>query len=376
MDHDFNYWTLIQERTVGHEIKAISIGALKEHHSTKNKRHVPAEKQGKPLSVDEAMVCLNYKVRNEYGGADAHPVYIWTDKAVFFTVEYDGKIHLASVPNAPVKCKPVYKGNWGEDEEEPLIDGTVYNLNFERYRMEADISRVEEVNLGESPKEFDYDSDSDFEEYNDGPRYYREFTVPGPEKPAGTVVWIFGIYNDNTGPESFSPPAKLNSSKVFDNKEELLQLLNNDELVDSKLAIEFRRRLYNHYSELSLKNENFKEYYQTRISILVEQHSVTTRSQKSGSCSFYLHKVSLPSQSDEDENQARLNREAHEEDVNEAHLRGLYEEGSPEWDAREEYFADYQSYMTSDVQLRDENHGNDSGQQIDRVEAILAMTKQ
>lgn len=65
---------------------------------------------GKVMSWAEAEPFLKYEFDSGYGGADCHPVFVWTPTRVLFVTEYDGATGLSSVPRHPVACQPSFGG--------------------------------------------------------------------------------------------------------------------------------------------------------------------------------------------------------------------------------------------------------------------------
>lgn len=60
------------------------------------------------LPRDEGLKKLDYEFNNSYGGADCHPITVWTDKTVIYIHEYDGSTELSSRPRNPTNHKPSF----------------------------------------------------------------------------------------------------------------------------------------------------------------------------------------------------------------------------------------------------------------------------
>lgn len=48
---------------------------------------------------------LDKKFQNTYAG-NCNPLYLWSEKRVYFTVDYDGKVFISSVPRNPCTEEP------------------------------------------------------------------------------------------------------------------------------------------------------------------------------------------------------------------------------------------------------------------------------
>ncbi|MEM9286779.1 MAG: hypothetical protein AAGA36_00425 [Pseudomonadota bacterium] len=55
--------------------------------------------QAKPLMQD-------WRFSGGYGSPESYATYVWTNKRVFFVVQYDGSTSLESVPRAPTALEP------------------------------------------------------------------------------------------------------------------------------------------------------------------------------------------------------------------------------------------------------------------------------
>lgn len=78
-------------------------------------KQIPNNIIDKVLSWDESKEWLDcyFDSKDGYGSVMCHPVYIWTNKRVFFITQYDTLTWLDSVPRYPVPCKPEIKGEEG-----------------------------------------------------------------------------------------------------------------------------------------------------------------------------------------------------------------------------------------------------------------------
>jgi hypothetical protein len=56
---------------------------------------------GQKITLDLALVLLNYEYDNGYGTQDCHNIYIWTKDKVYFIHEYDGATWLGYVDRNP-----------------------------------------------------------------------------------------------------------------------------------------------------------------------------------------------------------------------------------------------------------------------------------
>ena len=56
---------------------------------------------GQKITLDLALVLLNYEYDAGFGGQDCHNIYIWTKDKVYFVHEYDGATWLEYVDRNP-----------------------------------------------------------------------------------------------------------------------------------------------------------------------------------------------------------------------------------------------------------------------------------
>ena len=56
---------------------------------------------GQKITLDLALVLLNYNYDNDYGTQDCHNIYIWTKDKVYYVHEYDGATWLEYVDRNP-----------------------------------------------------------------------------------------------------------------------------------------------------------------------------------------------------------------------------------------------------------------------------------
>lgn len=73
-------------------------------------RYIAPEKRGVVLDWSEAEPLLDYEYDSGYGGADCHPVWIWTPTRVLFVSTYDGSTAVESVPRNPSPGGPYMPG--------------------------------------------------------------------------------------------------------------------------------------------------------------------------------------------------------------------------------------------------------------------------
>lgn len=81
--------------------------------------YVPLDKRGVVLSLAEAEPFMQgWQFSGRFGGAECHPVHIWTTQRVLWVHEYDGSTRLASAPRHPRKAWPQFDGgDGGEDDD-------------------------------------------------------------------------------------------------------------------------------------------------------------------------------------------------------------------------------------------------------------------
>ena len=99
-----NFAEQIERALDGEPVEAVVIGNFAGWDS-EQERAAPV-KVNKVLSWTEARMMLDYAFDSGFGGADCHPVYVWTAKRVLFVHEYDGSTWIDSVPRAPGPCEP------------------------------------------------------------------------------------------------------------------------------------------------------------------------------------------------------------------------------------------------------------------------------
>lgn len=62
------------------------------------------------MTWKRAAPLLDYDFDDGYGGADCHPVYVWTETQVICVHEYDGATWLVSIPRNPGAVVPEFNG--------------------------------------------------------------------------------------------------------------------------------------------------------------------------------------------------------------------------------------------------------------------------
>lgn len=60
------------------------------------------------VSWETAKPFLQYEFDNGYGGAECHPVYVWTKTWLFVISEYDGATGPAKFPRNPMDIDPKF----------------------------------------------------------------------------------------------------------------------------------------------------------------------------------------------------------------------------------------------------------------------------
>lgn len=71
---------------------------------------LPAALHGQLLTWADARPYLGYRWSRGFGGAECHPVYVWTATKVIFVHEYDGSTALVWVPRNPIAVSPGLSG--------------------------------------------------------------------------------------------------------------------------------------------------------------------------------------------------------------------------------------------------------------------------
>ena len=69
---------------------------------------LPTALRGQLLSWAEARPYLAYEWDTSFGGAECHPVYVWTPTKVIAIHEYDGSTSLSWLPRNPEPGKPEF----------------------------------------------------------------------------------------------------------------------------------------------------------------------------------------------------------------------------------------------------------------------------
>lgn len=75
-----------------------------------DRRFIAPGKRGIVLDWAEAAPLLDYEYDDGFGGADCHPVWIWTPTRVLFVSTYDGSTNVTSVPRNPAAGQPHMPG--------------------------------------------------------------------------------------------------------------------------------------------------------------------------------------------------------------------------------------------------------------------------
>jgi hypothetical protein len=97
------------ENAVGDEpILGVVIGASRTGYSWDDDEST--HKANVVLTWDEARPTLDYTYHRGYGGANCHPVTVWTETKVLFVHEYDGSTGLHYLPRHLVDHKPEHSG--------------------------------------------------------------------------------------------------------------------------------------------------------------------------------------------------------------------------------------------------------------------------
>ena len=90
------------EAYIGPErIEACVVGAWPSHNEPPPIA-IPPERVGVPVQWGEAREWLAYEASHDFGGADCHPVYLWTPTRVVVIREYDGSTSIGAVPRHPI----------------------------------------------------------------------------------------------------------------------------------------------------------------------------------------------------------------------------------------------------------------------------------
>jgi len=72
---------------------------------------VPKDKRGVILSIEEAKPMMEgWGFNTGYGAPTTYATYIWTDKSIYFIMQYDGATSVTSIPRNPESCMPEMPG--------------------------------------------------------------------------------------------------------------------------------------------------------------------------------------------------------------------------------------------------------------------------
>lgn len=123
MNEDQTFAQDIEEVAQGEPILFAVIGASPRNYGTPDERYIGADaRKGEILTWDEARPLLDYEYDDGYGGADCHPVHVWTENKVIFVHEYDGSTYASYVPRNPSPLMPKDSGRSIWDEETQATD--------------------------------------------------------------------------------------------------------------------------------------------------------------------------------------------------------------------------------------------------------------
>lgn len=109
-----NLKQMIEANAGDEHIEAVVIGP--HYNDTYGDEKRFAEKLNRVLSWEEAASVLDVEYDNGYGGADTHPVTVWTASRVIFVHEYDGATNVVYVPRHPIDHEPQFGGTDGPFE--------------------------------------------------------------------------------------------------------------------------------------------------------------------------------------------------------------------------------------------------------------------
>lgn len=88
-------------------VEAVVVGRYESWYQGDNK-NFPDSLSERPVSWDEVKEYFNYEYDDGYGGAECHPLYIYTKSYILYVSEYDGSTAVCKIPRNPIKCSPNY----------------------------------------------------------------------------------------------------------------------------------------------------------------------------------------------------------------------------------------------------------------------------
>lgn len=104
--HSGTLASLIEEVAGGGDIIACVIGRA----WSRRDDRIPDDMFCRILDWETARPLVDYNFSQDFGGADCHPIYAWTENRVILVHEYDGSKRLVWVPRSPVDIEPKYCG--------------------------------------------------------------------------------------------------------------------------------------------------------------------------------------------------------------------------------------------------------------------------
>ncbi|WP_150122126.1 hypothetical protein [Sulfitobacter sp. HI0129] len=100
------------ENIAGDEtIEAVVIGPhYRDRFNSDKDENFNAAPLNKVISWEVAKPFLSYEYVNGYGGADCHPVFVWTATKIITITEYDGLTGPTWLPRNPIDIEPGFDG--------------------------------------------------------------------------------------------------------------------------------------------------------------------------------------------------------------------------------------------------------------------------
>ena len=91
----------------GEPIEAVVIGEP-QNYAARERDKSNGIKYGALMSWDDAKRILDYPFDDGFGGAECHPVFVWTATKVLVVREYDGSTTMGVIPRNPTACEVDY----------------------------------------------------------------------------------------------------------------------------------------------------------------------------------------------------------------------------------------------------------------------------
>lgn len=88
-------------------VEAVVVGKFQPWYREGNK-YFPDSLTERPIDWEEVKEYFNYEYDDGFGGAECHPVYIYTKSYILYVSEYDGSTAVCKIPRNPIKCSPNY----------------------------------------------------------------------------------------------------------------------------------------------------------------------------------------------------------------------------------------------------------------------------